>query len=170
MKQNSYGELVHTEHDVLDMIMQGIEISNTTIIVDDIPISTIKAINSIVGHVSIRKAEERNIPIAEYDINNQENWHMPNEYKEMDIAKYILTLCNTQDELQRCGHELLMYQERNLFNLLKYLKYLVDAMKENNIIWGVGRGSSVSSYVLYKLEVHKVDSMFYNLDVSEFLR
>jgi len=63
-----------------------------------------------------------------------------------------------------------LYQDKNLFNLLKYLKYLVDIMKENNIIWGVGRGSSVSSYVLYKLGVHKIDSMYYNLDVKEFLR
>jgi DNA polymerase III alpha subunit len=54
--------------------------------------------------------------------------------------------------------------------LLKYLKYLVDVMTENKIIWGVGRGSSVASYVLYKLGVHRIDSMFYNLDVHEFLR
>jgi DNA polymerase III alpha subunit len=43
-------------------------------------------------------------------------------------------------------------------------------MKANNIIWGVGRGSSVASYVLYLLEVHRVDSMYYNLDIREFLR
>ena len=66
--------------------------------------------------------------------------------------------------------ELLLYQERELFNLLKFLVYLVDVMKENNIIWGVGRGSSVASYVLFKIEIHKVDSMFYKLDVREFLR
>jgi DNA polymerase III alpha subunit len=64
----------------------------------------------------------------------------------------------------------LMFQERNLFNLLKYLKYLVDTMKSNNVIWGVGRGSSVASYVLYLLGVHRIDSMYYDLDPKEFLR
>jgi DNA polymerase III alpha subunit len=64
----------------------------------------------------------------------------------------------------------LLYQERDLFDLLRYLKYLVDIMTENKIIWGVGRGSSVASYVLYKLGVHRIDSMFYNLDIHEFLR
>jgi DNA polymerase III alpha subunit len=64
----------------------------------------------------------------------------------------------------------MMYQERNLFDLLKYLHYLVDIMKQNNVIWGVGRGSSVSSYVLYLLGVHRINSMFYDLDPSEFLR
>jgi DNA polymerase-3 subunit alpha len=79
-------------------------------------------------------------------------------------------LCDTEAELQRCGTELLLYQERNLFDLLKYLKYLVDVMKQNNVIWGVGRGSSVASYVLYKLGVHRIDSLHYNLNVAEFLR
>jgi DNA polymerase III alpha subunit len=95
---------------------------------------------------------------------------MPQEYKTLDIAEHVLGLCSNEAELQRCGAELLMYQERNLFDLLRYLKYLVDVMKQNNLIWGVGRGSSVASFVLYKLEVHRIDSMYYNLDISEFLR
>jgi len=63
-----------------------------------------------------------------------------------------------------------MYQERDLFNLLRYLKYLVDVMSDNQVIWGVGRGSSVASYVLYKLGVHRIDSLHYDLDPAEFLR
>ena len=55
-------------------------------------------------------------------------------------------------------------------DLLKFLKYLVDTVNDNNIVMGVGRGSSVASFVLYKLGVHKVNSMYYDLDVSEFLR
>jgi DNA polymerase III alpha subunit len=53
---------------------------------------------------------------------------------------------------------------------LRYLKYLVDVMQNNRMIWGVGRGSSVASYVLYLLGVHRIDSMFYELDPKEFLR
>jgi DNA polymerase III alpha subunit len=63
-----------------------------------------------------------------------------------------------------------LYQERNLFDLLRYLKYLVDVMQTNRMIWGVGRGSSVASYVLYKLGVHKINSLYYELDPAEFLR
>jgi DNA polymerase III alpha subunit len=95
---------------------------------------------------------------------------MPNEYKNMDIAKYVLELCVTDAELQRTGEELLLYQEHDLFDLLRYMKYLVDVMRENHVIWGVGRGSSVASYVLYLLGVHRINSMFYDLDPSEFLR
>jgi DNA polymerase III alpha subunit len=60
--------------------------------------------------------------------------------------------------------------DRNLFQLLQYLKYLVDTMRKHNIVWGVGRGSSVASYVLYLIGVHKINSMYYDLDIEEFLR
>ena len=82
----------------------------------------------------------------------------------------VLGLCDTEAKLQRAGQELLMFQERGLFDLLRYLKYLVDVMTENHVIWGVGRGSSVASYVLYLLGVHRIDSMYYELDPAEFLR
>jgi DNA polymerase-3 subunit alpha len=108
--------------------------------------------------------------VPAFDLEQQRNWHMPEQYKKLDIAQHVLDLCNTEAELQRCGQELLLYQERDLFPLLQYLAYLVDIMRENHVIWGVGRGSSVASYVLYKLGVHRIDSLFYDLSVDEFLR
>ena len=108
--------------------------------------------------------------VEEFDAMKQNSWHMPDEYRNLDIAEYILSLCDTDARLQRCGQELLLFQERNLFDLLRYLKYLVDTLQANNMIWGVGRGSSVASYVLYLLGVHRIDSMFYDLDPTEFLR
>ena len=95
---------------------------------------------------------------------------MPDEYKQLDIAQWLLDQCQTDAELQRIGEELLLYQERDLFDLLRYLKFLVDIMRKHNLIWGVGRGSSVASYVLYLLGVHRIDSLYYNLDPAEFLR
>ena len=111
----------------------------------------------------------------EYDLDSfhqtkQGLWNMPEEYFKLDIAKWLLDKCKTQEELQRVGKELLLYQERNLFDLLRQLKYVVDTWRENNIVWGVGRGSSVASYVLYLIGVHRINSMYYDLDVEEFLR
>ena len=60
--------------------------------------------------------------------------------------------------------------DRDMTDLLRYMVYLVDFMRENNIVWGVGRGSSVASYVLYLIGVHKINSIRYNLDWREFLR
>jgi DNA polymerase III alpha subunit len=108
--------------------------------------------------------------VEEFDRVLQSNWRMPVEYKELDIAAYVLGLCQQEHELQRLGQELLLYQERDLFDLLRYLKYLIDTLRKNNVVWGVGRGSSVASYVLFLLGIHKIDSLYYNLDIDEFLK
>jgi DNA polymerase III alpha subunit len=100
----------------------------------------------------------------------QNAWHMPQEYADIDIAQWLLDQCQTETELQRVGQELLLYQERNLFPLLRQLKYLVDTWRAHNIVWGVGRGSSVASYVLYLIGVHRINSIYYDLDIAEFLR
>jgi DNA polymerase III alpha subunit len=112
----------------------------------------------------------QDISVEQFDRKNQDQWSMPEEYRNMDIAQWLLDRCQTQEELQRVGKELLLYQERDLFLLLKQLKYIVDTWRANNILWGVGRGSSVASYVLYLLGVHRINSMYYDLDVEEFLR
>ena len=171
MIQNKFGEMIFNESDVMDLIMQGRQLNSLkNMLVDDTvnledAVSFIEELPSFVPYTV-----EDNIAVKDWDSVNQQNWHMPEEYKQLDIAEHILGLCNTEAELQRCGEELLLYQERELFNLLCYLKYLVDVMTTNQVIWGVGRGSSVASFILYKLGVHRIDSLFYNLDVHEFLR
>jgi DNA polymerase III alpha subunit len=95
---------------------------------------------------------------------------MPAKYRELDIAKWLLEQCTHQTEIQRVGKELLLYQKREQFLLLQYMKYLVDLMRENNIVWGVGRGSSVSSFVLFLIGIHRINSLYYDLDIEEFLK
>ena len=118
----------------------------------------------------ITQLDEIGVDVEQYHKQNQNNWHMPNKYKQLDIAEYLLKLCTTDAELQRVGTELLLYQERDMFDLLRFLVYIVDVMREQDIVWGVGRGSSVASYVLYLIGVHKIDSLYYDLDIAEFLR
>lgn len=163
--------MIFNEQDVCDLLMQGRNPASLNRMLVDSSIN----IEQMVDFVDrmpefIKHVGDPTVNMTVFDQQAQARWHMPEEYKTLDIAKYVLGLCATEAELQRCGHELLLYQEKNLFNLLRYLKYLVDVMTENCVIWGVGRGSSVASYVLYKLGVHKIDSMFYNLEPEEFLR
>tara|TARA_R110002124_G_scaffold127826_1_gene288119 strand:+ start:1284 stop:1757 length:474 start_codon:yes stop_codon:yes gene_type:complete len=157
MIKNKFGEIVYNIEDVVDLIMK--QQTTAGITVDD----TVKFDN-------VMPETDVSLSVDEYDLMNQNNWLMPEEYKQIDIAQHVIDCCKTDAEIQRAGEELLMFQQRNLFNLLKYLRYLVDTMKSNDIIWGVGRGSSVASYVLYLLGVHRVDSMYYDLDPGEFLR
>jgi len=173
MKTNKFGEMIFNEQDVFNFVMSGHDITDMNTMIVDPPLDLETAaliLQDIPSFVSYNKYTEDTLNVEEWDHRNQERWFMPEEYKQLDIAKYVLDLCKTDAELQRVGEELLLYQERNLFDLLRYLKYLVDVMQSNRLIWGVGRGSSVSSYVLYLIGIHRVDSMFYDLDPAEFLR
>lgn len=170
MKQNKFGELIFSESDVCDLLMQGRDPASLKNLVVDDGVNMALWPNIIDPAPDWQQQRFHNCSVPEFHAQQQRRWHMPDEYKTLDIASHVLDLCSTQAELQRCGQELLLYQERDLFDLLRYLKYLVDVMTTNNIVWGVGRGSSVSSYVLYKLGVHRIDSMYYNLDIAEFLR
>ena len=101
---------------------------------------------------------------------NQSRWFMPEQYVHYDIERWLWLQCNTEEERLRIVEELEQYQARDLYPLLRYMKYLVDTMRKHKIVWGVGRGSSVASYVLFKIGIHKIDSLRYNLDWREFLR
>jgi hypothetical protein len=173
MIQDKFGQLVFDEDDVIDLVMQGRDVTSLNRMLVDASVDLEKAallLDCIPAMINYNTINDSTETLEDFDRRLQQTWYMPNHYKNMDIAQYILSLCNTDAELQRCGQELLLYQERDLFDLLRFLKYLVDTMTDNHVIWGVGRGSSVASYVLYKLGVHRIDSMFYDLDPHEFLR
>lgn len=173
MMQDKFGQLIFKEDDVCDLLMQGrspeslknmlvdasVNLEKSSLLLDCVP--------ALVNYDTLVNESES---LEDFDRRLQQTWHMPDEYKQLDIAAYVLGLCNNEEELQRCGQELLLFQERDLFNLLRFLKYLVDTMIEHRVIWGVGRGSSVASFVLYKLRVHRINSLYYNLDPLEFLR
>jgi len=110
-----------------------------------------------------------NYPIPK-EVIDHKNWYVPTEYMSMDIEKHILNLCKTDEEVQRVKSEIQLYQKHDFLDVLRCMKYIVDTLRENNVVWGVGRGSSVASYVLYLLGVHKVDSIKYNLPLDEFFK
>ena len=110
-------------------------------------------------------------PISDVSLISKE-FKIPQHYKELDVEKYIRErlVQRDPDEIGRVEMELDMYKERGLFPVLQLLIWIVDTMRKHNLVWGVGRGSSVSSYLLYILGVHKVDSYKYGLDIKEFLK
>jgi DNA polymerase III alpha subunit len=170
MIKDKFSQLIFNEDDLMDIVMRGDQLSTTrnTIVDQSVDISSARDLLNNLPLLTTPKND--NLTVEQWDKQNQSNWHMPENYKSLDIAEYVLSLCDGDAELQRVGEELLLYQERGLFDLLRYLKYLVDTMRENNIIWGVGRGSSVASFVLYKMGVHRINSLYYSLDIKEFLR
>jgi DNA polymerase III alpha subunit len=120
-------------------------------------------------NIKIAKPELYSISKQEFDQTCQEDWFIPDEYKNMDIEGFLANQCPKQ-HYQRLVEELEEFRARNMLPLLRVLKYIVDTLRTNKILWGVGRGSSVASYTLFLIGVHKIDSIKYNLDWREFLR
>jgi DNA polymerase III alpha subunit len=106
------------------------------------------------------------IPKLQVDSNN---WLIPEEYKRLDIEEFLVKVCPEQ-HYDRLVNELELYQRYNMIELLKTMKYIVDTLRKHKIVWGVGRGSSVASYILFLIGVHKIDPIKYNLPISEFFK
>jgi DNA polymerase III alpha subunit len=163
MRSDKFGNVIYNINDVVELIYSNREDVLEKIYTED----TLEFKNFPTRKIS---PDIYNIDIEEFDRICQSEWLMPDEYKTLNIVEYILDQTSNETEYQRAVEELVEYENRNMFDLLRWLKYVVDTCRSNNIIWGVGRGSSVASYVLYLLGVHRIDSIKYNLDWQEFLR
>jgi len=169
MKTDRYDQLILSENDLCDLYMRD----HTRIIKDCLVDEKITLGNIFLSNENLPtliEYVESTLSVKEFDDQNQSQWQMPKEYYEIDIAKWVLDQCKTEAELQRAGEELIKFQERSMFILLQYLKYLVDTMRKNNVVWGVGRGSSVASFVLFLIGVHRINSLYYDLSIDEFLK
>jgi DNA polymerase III alpha subunit len=170
MNSDKFGQVYFTSNDLCDLLYKDPAIELTNFLVED-PEQYNNSIKHLYAELpKLKKYIASQDDINDFHKNNQSCWHMPQEYKNIDIAQWLLEQCKTEEELQRVAQELLLYQERHLFDLLRFMKYLVDTLRKNNIIWGVGRGSSVASYILYLIGVHKINSLYYDLDIEEFLK
>jgi DNA polymerase III alpha subunit len=170
MQIDKLGNVIYQDHDILDLIYQNKTEFLDQILVEDSADITKLAQYSNINIKTVDKIFE-DISVEEFDAICQQDWFIPDEYKHLDIEAWILTQTPPWDpEATRVQEELDAFRQRNMLPLLCVLKYLVDTLRSNNIVWGVGRGSSVASYVLYLIGVHKIDSIKYNLDWREFLR
>ncbi len=168
MITDKYGQQIFTEQDLCDLYLSDPDIKLKNVLVTEpIHFSNELEIDNIPKLIEYTISDKS---IELFDTECHNNWFLPTEYKNFDIAQYVLEQCKNDAELQRAGEELLLYQERDMFILLQYLKYLVDTMRKNNIVWGVGRGSSVSSFVLYLIGIHRINSLYYDLSIDEFLK
>jgi DNA polymerase III alpha subunit len=168
MKSDKFSNVIYETSDIVDLIYKGQENLLDQILCE--PTDDIKNLAEVSG-LDIKYVDPKlyEISVEDFDRICQQDWFMPEEYQKLDIEELLVNQCPTQ-HYQRLIEELQEYRARNMLPLLKWLKYLVDTCRSNNIVWGVGRGSSVSSYVLFLIGVHKIDPIKYNLDWRDFLR
>jgi DNA polymerase III alpha subunit len=172
MKLTDYGEVILSEQDIVQALYSGkiTSVDNLNIVDANLVEQFNQARKKNADPFSELKLFEQAVEsVEEWDRANQQKWFMPDDYCP-NLVEMLYGMCNTPEQTERVSLELELFIQHGMYDLLHYLKYLVDTMRENNIVWGVGRGSSVASYVLYLIGVHKVDSLKYDLDIHEFLK
>lgn len=170
MKTNNYGEIEITEIEAFNALYVGKLVS-----LEDVYVDFTEQFNKARQTNADRIPELKKIEHGDHDSlelfdeANQLSWFMPRDYCP-NLVEMLYGMCENDAQTARVTEELELFIQHGMLDVLFYCKYLVDTMRENNIVWGVGRGSSVASYVLYLIGIHKIDSIKYGLDIKEFLK
>jgi len=171
MKTDKLGIPRFSNKDLIDMIYTGhVDKCHVVLCDESDDVNKFNTAMEQQGLPKLQKYIPLDVDQKTFDGVCQSEWFMPDEYKKLNVHNYILTKELTQEETARAAEELAEFEGRGMINLLRYMIYLVNFMRENNIVWGVGRGSSVASYVLFLIGVHRINSIQYGLDWREFLR
>ena len=171
MKVDNLGVPRFTESDLFDIIYTGQIEKCTDVLCENS--QEIEKFNQTAAHFVRDKLavyEPLNVSQTEFDATLQAEWFMPESYQQIDVYEYLKDKCTTPLETDRTILELEEFENRDMFNVLRYMIFLVDFMREHKIVWGVGRGSSVASFVLYLIGIHRINSIQYQLDFNEFMR
>lgn len=169
------GDSSYTPDNIIKLIYRNGNTENifTTEMTDDI-----KQFNSLVS-------DKNKIKIKETVKSLDFSWNIPDEFKDINVKEYVLekfseechklnvNIDNNPDfikkRLNRIVIELKLFEEKKALPVIKTLIYIINILESNEIVWGVGRGSSVSSYVLYLIGIHDIDSVEYDIDIADFL-
>ena len=154
--------LLHTKG-ILELLYQGNDLQNQNFLVDNS--------KDILLHNQFSFSKLDNCNYKFPDLEKRRNtWFYPEEYNQIDLQQFFMALCHSNIEQQRVEEELKRYYEKGFDKFLRFCIYFCKIVNDNHLVIGVGRGSSCCSYLLYLLGLHKVDSIKYELDISEFLK
>jgi DNA polymerase III alpha subunit len=169
MRIDKFGVPCFSSDDVISALYQDKLDAVKNMFLEDSPEA--KKFNEVTKELGLEGLQihrESTASTSEFDEVLQSQWFMPNKYKRIDVR--ALCIERHPEYTDRINEEMNEFEERKLEPLLCFLVYLVDFMREEKIVWGVGRGSSVASMVLFIVGIHKINPIQYGLDWREFLR
>jgi len=168
-KINDHGDVIFTEQEAIDLLYNNPNFDISKLFFDE----TTKyesALKELGLELPIIQTAPQRESVKDFDNKNINNWHMPDKYYKINVLQWLLDKCQTDEEKIRVQLEYDMFEKREFIKVLQFLIYFIDILRANNIVWGVGRGSSVASFCLFLIGVHKINPLLYNLNISEFLR
>ena len=168
-KINDHGDVIFSEEDVIELLYTDPNFDISKLYLNDIDKYSQSLRELGIDLPVINTAPKREKPEL-FDKANCEHWHMPEKYYQINVLQWLLDKCQNDEEKIRVQMEYDLFEKKDFIRVLQFLIYFIDTLRANNIVWGVGRGSSVASFCLFLIGVHKINPMLYNLDITEFLR
>lgn len=166
-----YGQAILSSSHLKELLLQGKNISHLNVEPDEEILLFQKYQSELLSEtITFLGAPEEEITFDEFHKRCADTWIFPAIYQQIDVKTWLLDKCKTLVEIARVEEEYLLYEDRDLIMLLRLFIFLVDYMRKNKFIWGVGRGSSTSSYILFLIGVHRVDSLKYGFDIRDYLK
>jgi DNA polymerase III alpha subunit len=169
---DAWGRTIVKADTVVDLVLKGVDIS--ALLVEGSP--AIDAYNEWCRHYDkleylIQSPGAMEHSPEEEHAQRAATWFISDDIQQIDVRRFLLEeMCKDDNCRDRVNLEMELFEERGLVPLLQLMMFLVDHFRANKIVWGVGRGSSVASYVLFLLGVHKINPIRYGLDVRDFLK
>ena len=166
-----YGQAILSSDKLRELLLQGKNIGHLNVVQDE-DIQLYEKYQDILlrQKTIFLDAPAEDLTFDDFHLQKADEWIFPLEYQQIDVLTFLLDKCKTQQEIDRVNEEYLLYLERDLVMLLRLFIFLVAYLREKKFIWGVGRGSSVSSYILYLIGIHRVDSLRYGFSISDYLK
>lgn len=161
------GTVLCTDAAVLEMLMAGKPISGIVCVPsDDIALHNAADVllDTNLGQLETAEGEIYG------DVDWSGIWFTPEPHASMDIEQFCLQRCHSPAEISRVQHEMRLFQQRGMIPVLRHLSFLVEHWRSHGIFWGVGRGSSVSSFVLYLIGINRINPLRFDLEIEEFLK
>ena len=103
---------------------------------------------------------------------------LPENYAKLDLDVYFQMkydeAClnkNVNEQitmLDRIVAELEEVHRRGMDQFMRTIIYILDTFRQNNVVWGVGRGSSCACYLLFLVGLHAVDCVKMEVPMTEF--
>jgi len=159
------GEVVFTYNGLLQLARDGRDFHNYLVEFNEY--------TSVYNRFGTNKLKE----FTETDVDAEftYDWNTPEPFASDDIeSKCAIRLSELKLDneiyINRLSFELIEIEKRHMTDLIRHLLYMINHFITNDVVWGVGRGSSCASLVLFLLGINKIDPIKYDIPVSEFLR
>ena len=169
IKINETGDCIFTEQDAIDLLY-----TNPDFDISKLFFELTEQYNNSIKDTGLDLQQLQTVPKrstpAKVDAANIANWYMPQKYYELNVLEWLLSKCQNDTEKKRVEQEYVLFEKKKFIKVLQFLIYFIDTLRANNVVWGVGRGSSVASFCLFLIGVHKINPLQYDLNITEFLR